>query len=180
MAKKPETIVENGAVIDQQGTDLSRVMVMKMFADVDWIRKNVVAKDAGYRINVARVFGIAIKSEEKFNMHGQEKLRSIVLTGQFEGESLVTGEVMSATQVYLPMAYAEKVHAEFERDSTVTMIQVDLDVGIRCTGKTIPYEWTARTYIEDKGMEMLRDLRSKRRASATVKALDVSTRLIEG
>jgi hypothetical protein len=140
----------------------------------DWINKNIVAKGKGASQIVGRVFGVCTGTEVKNNVLPDGSLsRSIVLFGQFEYESTVTGEVGQASSAFLPMAYADGLAAAFASDPTIKMIEVDLDIGLEATGKTIPYEWLVINHAGGEA-SLLQKLRSRRkvgeRALAALKA----------
>lgn len=93
----------------------------------------------------------------------------IALMGDFEMVNYGTGEVTRATSVYLPPAYALLVHGMFPQDKeaaklpgALRTVEIDVEIGIEATGKTIPYEWVAIAYREGKAMDVLRRLRNSR------------------
>jgi hypothetical protein len=104
---------------------------------------------------------------------------SIVLKGDFETENYMTGEIGSGTQAFIPAAYAEKVKAVFDANAVlndkgeevgnhIRTVEVDIDVGVEATGKTIPYEWVVTAFKEGAEMAVLKNLRNSRARPAYV------------
>lgn len=159
-----------------EGVRARRAVMMKQFVpSVDWINRNVVAGGKGTRATVGRVFGIATGWKEKIGQlpNGDTSV-SIVLEGDFQTEDFITGELGSGTNVYFPNAYAEKVKTVFIsgeiRDTegkvtgnTIRSVEVDCDVGLEATGKSIPYEWVITAFREGEEMAVLKRLRNSRK-----------------
>lgn len=166
-----------------EGVRQRRGIMPKQFLptdDPDWIMKNIVAQGRGTRANLGRVFGICTGYEVRTNTlpNGQEAT-SIALTGAFQTESFMTGELGDGTLAFLPAAYSEKVKAIFDANeiraedgkvvgNNIRMIQVDVDVGVEATGKPIPYEWVITAYREGEEMAVLRAMRRSRPRPAFV------------
>lgn len=153
---------ENGG---SGGVRARRAFMLKFLlgGDGDWINKNVVAKGKGTQAIVGRVFGICTGVEDKHNiLPDGSTSRSAVLFGQFEYESAVTGEVGQASSAYLPLAYADALKAAFASDPDAKMIEVDVDIGVEATGKTIPYEWLVINHGAGEAA-LLKRMRSRRR-----------------
>lgn len=143
------------------GLRARRALMMKQFVpSPDWIMQNVVAKGKGTKVTVGRVIGIAHSVRRHVNDINGRQVESIALGGIFEGETS-EGEVLAASTVYFPMAYAEMVAAALDQDG-VKVVQVDADIGLEATGKTIPYEWTVTSYVEGEAMAVLSALRKRR------------------
>lgn len=147
-------------------------MLKQMIPNPDWINTNIVAKGKGTRVTVGRIFGVAMGYEDKVNtLPNGELSESIVLKGVFQSESYLTGELSEASNVYFPMAYAEKVKALFLANPDIKIIEVDTDIGLEATGKTIPYEWVISAFIEGEEMAVLKRLRTSRQRPATAPVL---------
>lgn len=147
-----------------EGARARRAFMMKNLLDnPDFINTNVVAKGKGAKVVVGRVWGFANGYERKTNEFQGRLLESIVLKGVFQAESTVTGELSEFTSVYMPTAYAEKLAGLFEADKSIRMIEVDCDIGLEATGKTIPYEWVCIAFREGEEMQPLRRLRAGRK-----------------
>lgn len=145
------------------GTRARRALMLKQFLpSLDWINKNVVAGGRGTKAVVGRIWGVATGFERKESEYQGRILQSIMVKGVFQSESFVTGELAESTAVFFPMAYAEKIAALFEADKTISVIEVDADIGLEATGKTIPYEWVVIAYLEGKEMEVLKRLKNSR------------------
>lgn len=151
----------------REGVRTRRALMMKQFVpDPQWILQNVVGKPKGTHVIVGNVIGqcSSAKRTEHVDAKSGRTIPSIVLNGRFEGTSWVTGEVMGASQVYLPMAFAEAVATTFESDPSIHVIDVHVDVGLEATGKpTITYEWTVTSYIEPDEADALERLRDQRK-----------------
>jgi hypothetical protein len=155
-----------GAVesVTTEGVRARRAFMLKqLIPDQDWIMKNVVANGKGTRATIGRVWGIANGCTDKVNtLPDGSPSSSIVLQGAFNTESYITGELSEASNAYLPMAYAEKLKALFAADKSIQVIEVDCDVGIEATGKTIPYEWVITAFREGEEMAVLKRIRGAR------------------
>jgi hypothetical protein len=167
----------------QEGIRARRAVMLKQFIpgeNIDWIMKNVVAGGAKTRATLGRVFGICTGYELK---HGTlpdgTPSTSIALKGAFQTESYVDGEVGECTLAFLPAAYGEKLKAIFDANAltnsagdvignNVKMIEVDVDVGVEATGKTIPYEWVITAFREGAEMAVLKRMRQSRARPAFV------------
>lgn len=147
------------------GVRARRAFMLKFLlgGDGDWINRNIVAKGKGTQAVVGRLFGVCTGTEDKTNiLPDGGTSRSVVLFGQFEYESSVTGEIGQASSAYLPLAFADAVKAAFAADPEAKMLEVDIDIGLEATGKTIPYEWLV---VNHNGGEaaLLKRMRSRRR-----------------
>ena len=155
-----------------EGVRARRTLAMKQFVPgQDWINTNLVAKGKGAQITVGRIWGIATGWESKVNEYQGQQLHSIAIKGVFQSESYVTGEVTESTVVYFPMAYAEKIANMMESDPTIKLAEVDCDIGLEATGKTIPYEWVVIAFREGVEMAVLKRLKGSRGRPANAPAL---------
>jgi hypothetical protein len=146
-----------------EGVRARRAFMPKLFLpNKDWIMQNVVAKGTGSRAVIGRIYGQCFETKDKAGTlpNGQPSV-TIALVGAFEAISYITGEVMSVSNAYMPMAFAEKVKAAFA-DETIKLVEVDCDIGLEATGKAIPYEWVTTAFIEGKEMAALRRMRTSR------------------
>ena len=132
----------------------------------DWINTNVVALGKGTQVTVGRVWGIATATERKVTEHQGKVLESINVRGTFHMESYVTGEIMEGPGFYFPMAYAEKIEAVFKADSSTEIVEVDCDIGLEATGKSIPFEWVVTAFNDGREMAVMKRLRESRGRSA--------------
>jgi hypothetical protein len=172
----PETGAAEGAETEEgasTGVRARRAFMLKQFLpNNDWINVNVVAKGKGTKALVGRIYGIATGFEDKMNtLPDGSVASSIAIKGVFESEGYIDGEVGRATAVYFPMAYAEQIKAAFQSDETIKVVEVDCDIGIEATGKTIPYEWVVIAFREGKEMDALKRLKSGRSRSPAAPAL---------
>lgn len=157
-----EVTTETGSV-ETEGTRARRALMLKQFLpDPDWINKNVVAGGKGTRATIGRIYGLATGYERKNNTLPDGSIsESIFVRGMFQSEGFITGELAEASGVYFPMAYAEKIAAVIEMG--VKTVEVDCDVGLEATGKTIPYEWVIVAFREGVEMDVLRRIRGTRK-----------------
>ncbi len=148
--------------VETEGTRARRAIMLKQFLpNPDWINVNVVAGGKGTRATVGRIYGVATGTSRKTNTLPDGSIsESIVVSGMFQSEGFITGELGEASNVYFPMAYAEKIEACFAMG--VKTVEVDCDIGIEATGKTIPYEWVVIAFREGQEMDVLRRIRGTR------------------
>lgn len=140
------------------------LMLKQLLPDHDWINKNIVAHGKGTRGLVGRIYGMATSASRKTNTLPDGSLaESISVSGVFSAESYLTGEISEASNVYFPMAYAEKLEALFISQPDIKVIEVDTDIGLEATGKTIPYEWIIIAYREGEEMAALKRLKNSRK-----------------
>lgn len=159
--------VESGSV-ETEGVRARRAIMLKQFLpNPDWINVNVVAGGKGTRATIGRIFGIATGTSRKTNTLPDGSVsESIFVSGMFQSEGFLTGEIGEASGVYFPMAYAEKIEALFKMG--VKTVEVDCDVGLEATGKTIPYEWVVVAYREGQEMDVLRRIKGTRARPANI------------
>ncbi len=149
------------AVPEEQGKRSRRVFQLKMFADPEWIMKNIVSQGKGTHVSLGRVYGIAHATERRVNDIKGVPTPSVSIIGRFEAENFSTGEFSAASTLYLPMGFAEQIEAVFKEDKDA-VVKVDVDIGVEATGKTIPYEWTVTSYVEQAESSELLALRARR------------------
>jgi hypothetical protein len=129
----------------------------------DWIMQNIVAGGKGTRATVGRIFGVVTSTQRKTNMVQDQAIESVACIGILNSESYLTGEVSQGSSVYFPMAYAEQLEALFKADPSINVIEVDVDIGLEATGKTIPYEWVTTAFLEGREMAVLKRMRGARK-----------------
>lgn len=145
------------------GTRMRRAFMSRLMMTREQITTMVLPKGIGARVHVGRFIGVATGLKEKFNtLPDGRQSRSVMLEGIFESQNELTGEVTQYTQAYLPMAFAESVEAAFKMNPDATSIQMDIDIGVEVTGKSIPYEWTVTSHIKGEASNILADLRQRR------------------
>lgn len=163
------------------GLKVRKAFMLRMFLpDANWIAREVVAKGKGTTVMLGRVFGICTGIERKMNTVGDKVIPSISVRGIFQAENYNTGEMSESASVYLPSALAEKIATMFESDEALKTIEIDTDIGVEATGKTIPYAWTATQWIDgDKQnpLARLRDSRKRPENAAQLKAGDAPAQL---
>ena len=172
MAKNNQTVEENRAetslpeASNSQGVRARRAIMMKEFIPApgpDWINKNVVAHGKGTKVMLGRVFGfITGVGEKKGTLPNGEASVSIVCNGSFETENYVDGEVSQASSVYYPSSFSEQIKAMFAADPDLKVVEVDTDIGVEATGKSIPYTWVVVNHIEGAAVTPLKRLKAAR------------------
>lgn len=139
------------------------IMLKEFIPSQDFINTQVVAKGKGTKVLLGRIFGFVTGVSEKTNtLPNGEKATSIVVHGQFESESYLTGEISGASTVYFPSSFAEAIKTQFAMDENLKVVQVDTDIGVEATGKPIPYTWVVVNHIEGTDQTPLRKLRAGR------------------
>lgn len=171
------------APAQQQGVRARRAIMLKHFLPgdgIDWINKNVVAQGKGTRATFGRIYGVCTGYEIRTGaLPDGTPSQSIALNGDFETENFMTGEIGSGTLAFIPAAYSEKVKAIFDSNAVtnekgeetgnlVRSVEIDIDVGVEATGKTIPYEWVVIAFKEGAEMAVLKNLRRSRERPAFV------------
>jgi hypothetical protein len=126
-----------------------------LIADPEWINKHVVAKGRGTEVYIARIFGVARMAEAKTKEYEGKTLESVCLTGMFEAQNFTSGKVIRSRNLYLPNMYAKQVLASLSDAGADSRAPLDLLLGVRATGKTIPYAWTVTSFVDDRmGQEL--------------------------
>ena len=182
MSAKGKTVEENRAetaapvAAGSQGVRARRAIMMKEFIPhPEFIAKEVVGKGKGTLVMLGRVYGFVTGVSEKTNtLPNGDKATSVVCNGQFETESYLTGEVSAATSVYFPSSFSEAIKAMFAADADLKVVEVDTDIGVEATGKTIPYTWAVVNHIEGAAVTPLKVLKGKRGRPANAPALAAS------
>lgn len=149
---------------NSQGIRVRRALQMKqLLPELDWINKNVIAVGTGHKVIIGRVYGLVTGTEEKLGqLPNGEASVSFVLKGVFESEAYLTGELSDFGAVFFPSAFSEKLHNMFKADEHLKTVEIDCDVGLEATGKTIPYTWVIVQHVEGQAFEPLKRLRSSR------------------
>jgi hypothetical protein len=160
--EQAEAHTEAHSGVETGGRRVRRVLMMKQFATPEWIMQNVVAKGKGTHILVGRIYGIASEARRKTNDVQGRPVESIAISGEFEGQSLLDGTIHNGATVYFPMAFAERIDAALKMEG-VSVVNVDIDVGVEATGKAIPYEWTVVAHIQGEAQNALKALRDRRK-----------------
>ena len=165
--------VEAESTTAEAGMRVRKSFMLRQFIpSPDWINVNVVAKGKGTRVTIGRVFGVAESAEEKENvLPDGSTSKSTVLKGVFNSESYLDGEIGQSTSAYLPEAYAGKIRTMFAADKNLKLVELDCDIGLESTGKTIPYEWVVVAYREGAEMAVLKRIANSRGRPASAPPL---------
>lgn len=146
----------------------------------DWIMQNVCSKGRGFSIELAQLIGWANATSRQTNMvpGKPDGIESIKLSGQFEARSSITGLVTQAPHAYLPKKWATLAETavlglDLAADPTAR-IKMILTVGVRATGKAIPYSWTVSTRLPVSSPD-LNELRQIAMALPTPQRLSAPT-----
>lgn len=152
----------DAAGLTDQGVRVQRVMTMNTFyPSIDWIMTEIVGKGVGTHVSVGRLYGKANATERQTNDYKGKQLQSVVVSGMFEAVTLSTGEITRCSRIYLPMSFAEQIEMAL-RANPGALIDVDVDIGIEATGKSIPYTFTVTSYLEGQAERALRQMRMRR------------------
>jgi hypothetical protein len=154
--------------VGTEGRRVRRVLMMKQLASPEWIMQNVVAKGKGTHVLVGRIYGVAHTTRKNVNDVNGRPVESIAVSGSFEAQSK-EGELLNGATVYFPMAFAETIAAARAQEG-VSLVNVDVDIGVEATGKTIPYEWTVTAYLEGKAENAIKALRDRRKPQLQIAA----------
>lgn len=154
---------------ETEGVRARRAFMMKQFLpNPDWINANVVSKGQGTRATIGRIFGMATGAVRSSNEYKGKTIESVHLRGTFRTQNYLTGEIAECSVVYFPNAYSEQVETMFLADKEMKIVEVDVDVGLEATGKTIPYEWVIVAFLEGDEMAVMKRLRNSRKPPASL------------
>lgn len=147
----------------EEGTRARKVLTTKVFAKQADIITNIVPKGVGHKEMLGRITGIAYKSEVKVNDVQGKQIESYPLFGSFVAEIFATGELQQGSVLYLPDAFALQVRSALQLDG-VTMAEIDVEIGVENTGKTIPYEWAVHSFVDGAEINALKAIRNRRQS----------------
>jgi hypothetical protein len=153
---------DNTELVDQRVEDF--IAMGLLVPNVDWIMREVCSKGAGYQVKIALLRGYATKATRQNNTKpGQTPMPdSVKLEGAFEAVSEITGEVISSNAAYLPKKWAYKAFDAVQQlpsDDPQAKVKMVLTLGVKATGKAIPYTWTVNTHLPDDGDPVMHELR---------------------
>lgn len=150
--------------VQTHGVRARRALMLKqLLPNPDWINKNIVAGGKGTRGVIGRIYGIVTSTTRKTNvLPDGTPSESVACGGVLTSESYITGEISECSVAYFPAAYSEKIEALFKSDKDLKVVEVDVDIGLEATGKTIPYEWVIIAYREGAEMAVMKRLRASR------------------
>ena len=160
--------VEQISEIEQGGRELGRVFTtrdMMPGRDKLWAMQNVATQPPGTKVFVGTLAGEVFGFERKTNDWNGKKLESIWLKGRFEAVIAATGEIKKTSWAILPMAVGEEVENAFVHGEAKSLT-LDVEIFLRSTGQTIPYEWGVVSYIEDAANEVVRRVRKDQQKRA--------------
>ena len=163
----PDT-VEALSQIETGGRELGRVFTtrdMMPGRDKLWAMQNVATQPPGTKVFVGTLAGEVFGFERKTNDWNGKKLESIWLKGRFEAVIAATGEIKKTSWAILPMAVGEEVENAFVHGEAKSLT-LDVEIFLRSTGQTIPYEWGVVSYIEDQANEVVRRIRKDQQKRA--------------
>lgn len=138
------------------------LMLRQLLPDENWIMREVVSKGKGTKVWIGRIVGQVTATAKKNNALPDGSFKeSTSCSGTFESESYLTGEIVTTGVVYFPQFYAEAVALELAKEG-VQALEVDIDIGLEATGRSIPYAWTVKAYIEGEQMDVIKRIKSAR------------------
>jgi hypothetical protein len=100
----------------------------------------------GTVVTLGTIAGEIYSAEKRQGEYQGKTLESIWLNGVFQAVVGSTGEVFTAGQAILPKSYGVQVLNAF-KDLGVTAITLACTVGLRPSGRPIPYEWVVRDHV---------------------------------
>jgi hypothetical protein len=144
------------------GTRVTRAFAMKNFVpSQDWIMQNVVSKGKGHHELVGRVYGTIYRAESREVTWQDKKIASVALYGVVQAQPKdETRNPVMVNMLFMPMAFAEQI--QLALNAGAEKVEIDVDIGLEATGKTIPYEWTVTSYLEGYAERALRRIRQSR------------------
>jgi hypothetical protein len=174
-AETPSISEQASAGIIPEGHRIRRTFVPKdLMPNKSWINQNIITnkgneQTVGALVTIGRLYGTVTGSEKKQNTLPDGKVvESIVLVGAFASESYITGEIAEGmTRAFPPMMYAELIQSAMIADKTLLSVEIDCDIGLQYTGKSIPYEWVIIAFREGKEMDALKRIKNGRGRPAT-------------
>jgi hypothetical protein len=123
----------------------------RTFATQQWCIANVASQPAGFHVDVGRIAGIVHSVERKPGKGDYPPY--VEARGHFQATSLLSGEINTAPVLILPKASGNLLESAFQGDRPAQRVILDLAIGVRATGKSIPYTWTVRTFDRDLSEE---------------------------
>lgn len=186
MSKKTETVEKT---IDQDGANVnanmevtsaalpSRPLPAPVYSDEGHILKSTltardiisqtdaikraVSMKPGDTLMLARIIGTCTGYVEKDSQLPDGSISQITgIVGVFEIEK-EDGTRLQGTKLYMPgTAYSAEMKALFNSDTSLRAVEVDCDLGIKATGKSITYEYVVRSHIRH---DLVAELRGRRR-----------------
>jgi hypothetical protein len=165
MDESERTAIANAPVtpldVPDVGKRSRRVFMMKTMASADWIMANVVAKGKGTQASLGRLYGTVHKVDKKVgDIQGRPSV-NYPLSGVFESISALTGELAGYTTAYLPESFALQMYDAMQVEGVLSL-ELDIDIGVEATGKSIPYEWMVTSFIPIEGSNRLLEMRHRR------------------
>lgn len=159
------------------GVKIRRAFTMKNFLPnppLPWINQNVVARPVGTHVMVGRVYGIVYSCEDKQTKWNDKLIASIALAGDLQAQDL-QGRTTTFDLLFLPMAFASSVARALRGGAH--SVEIDVDIGLEATGKTIAYEWTVTSYLSGRAERALRNMANSRRIGGPAPQIAAQLRL---
>ena len=148
---RPDFDTSETVLIDTRIEDF--ISMGQLVESPDWILKNVCALGKGTQKPLAQLYGWCNHTSRQLNSvpGNPQPVESIKLSGEFEATSLIDGTVTQAPHAFLPKKWAQLVETavaalDLEHDPSAR-VKMILTVGVRATGKGIPYAWTVSTRL---------------------------------
>lgn len=158
--------------IDDTGQRVRKVITTKDFIpgrDQQWILQNVVSRPKGTYVRLGFLAGFITGTERTQTDWQGKTLHSVWLKGMFEARLAETGEVLQAPNAILPLAFGELIEGAFRQAQLSGHLEglkaeLDVEIGVEATGRSIPYEWVVVSYITGEAQRALRAVRSRQAA----------------
>jgi hypothetical protein len=115
------------------------------------------------KVPLGRIMGTVRDTKPRETIWEGKPLRSIELQGSFDALVFHDENMLSAKSLFLGNTFAEKIDASLReaktRDPNASIL-IDIEVGVKSTGKVIAHTWTLRHFLKDddaaKRLAMLR------------------------
>lgn len=149
------------AQVTGAGVKSATAFSLKSFLpDPDFIRREVLILPVGQELLIGQITGTVYEAERRMNEWQGKQLPSVALKGHFLARAK-DGRQVSFPLLFLPRSFSEQVALAFEHEGA-QRVEIDVDAGLKTTGKTIPYEWTITYYLEGRATQALKARMNRR------------------
>lgn len=156
---------------------LDFISAASLAPSLDWIT-DIENQPAGTHVLFAKLIGVATDASIKETSYGP----SVRLDGEFEAESLVTGECFASKTAYLPKKWGNLVYealAAIPADDPNRKANMVITLGCRSTGKPIRHAWTVQTQLERRVSPTMQRLREAAQGIAAPRRLKTEPTTID-
>lgn len=151
----------SGAVYSEEGQVIKSALTVRDMISKSDALKLIANLEPGQGKWIGRVIGVCVGTFTKgHTLPDGKKIESIGLSGMFEIEK-PDGTRVTAAKIFMPgSAYGLEMHTLFLKSPEAMSVEVDCDIGISATGKSIPFEYVVRTHIKH---DLQAELRGRRK-----------------